>query len=295
MNIYFRVIGIWLACYVNLLTGTAVAGVNSPFIISGNFEGGIASGKFIYTVDSSGMGLKIRYYSPSIGKTIDYKVSKYDKCSAMVLYAIQDTNRVVIDGSCPGQGGQIYKNVYAWNANQKNWCLIREIIGEKADVSSGAVVSSERVSRVKGCATIGDVGAFTYESPSEVASEISREIRKFKGAKQNRDSLRIFLREMQDYDVSEISGHLSRENVGDINDLAFYLSRNGRSYEAIQVLETIVSDFPDRVVAKLNLADAYWDNSFKEKAKNLYRRYSEQMTVLNLGNEIPQRVWERIK
>ena len=64
---------------------------------------------------------------------------------------------------------------------------------------------------------------------------------------------------------------------------------------AIQLLEVLVRRFPGRVVAKLNLADAYWDSQLVQRAQRMYTLYIAQMTSLGKGSRIPARVYLRLE
>ena len=80
-----------------------------------------------------------------------------------------------------------------------------------------------------------------------------------------------------------------------MNDKAYYLEQMGVYKESIYILKKVISKDPDRVVAYLNIADAYWGNNEKEEAKESYKKYIDLMK--NQGknmNKIPQRVYDRI-
>ena len=262
-------------------------------VLTGNFESGSGLGKFVYGDNSS--GLSIDYYASSINKKLTYVVAKYDECSSMAMYKIPHTRQVAIDGSCSSQGGQIYQYVYEWKPSYSNWCLIREITGKKADITSGTVVPSEQVARVMNCFAIGVTGSYKYESSAQSAEDISEELRKFRVSAGNKPKLKEYLNSIPSYSVSELVSYITAGNVGDINDLAFYLSENGRTYDAIPILQEIAKKFPDRIVAKLNLADAYWDNGFKGQASPFYQEYFDKMIARGLGSRVPNRVIERTK
>lgn len=260
--------------------------------ISGNFEGGNTPGRFAYIPNSN--GLDIKYYSPSQKRDFSYFVEKFDECSSMAMYRIPNTRQVAIDGSCPSQGGQIYRYVYEWKDSHSTWCLVRVITGERAAISSGIIAPSEQVSRVKDCFPIGSTGPYKYESTAEVAQEISAELADFRVATRDGPALKRYLSSVPSYSISELAIYVNHSNEQDINDLAFYLSRNGRSYEAIRLLEEIVTRSPNRAVAKLNLADSYWDNSLKGWASAQYKAYQNEMLARGLGQKIPERVGKRI-
>jgi tetratricopeptide (TPR) repeat protein len=81
-----------------------------------------------------------------------------------------------------------------------------------------------------------------------------------------------------------------------MNDKAYYLEQAGAYKEAIHILNKIIDKKPDRVVAYLNIADAYWGISDTEEAGKSYRKYLELMKSQGKDlNRIPKRVYERIE
>ncbi|QDP85775.1 hypothetical protein FNJ88_09540 [Chryseobacterium sp. SNU WT5] len=90
---------------------------------------------------------------------------------------------------------------------------------------------------------------------------------------------------------------ITEANVNSYNDIAFYNSftKDGNN-SSIFLLKKIIHQFPDRVVAYLNLGDSYWANENKEQAEIVYKKYIEIMKTQNKDlSKIPQRVFERIK
>ena len=262
------------------------------FKITGDFEGAGTQGIFTYC--STPDGLSIDYYSPTSKRTQHYRVSNFDICSSMAMYQIPHSKQMAIDGSCSSQGGEIFRNVYAWNPTYKKWCLVREVTGEKPDITAGTVAPVERVARVVGCSEIGASGPYSYEPAGVVRAAIKGELRKFGDVSRNRNELKTFIASLPDYSVAEFASYVDSSTVEAINDLAFYLAEYGRSYVAIPLLTTIVTKFPDRIVAKLNLADAYWDNDMKTQAAEQYREYNKKMKRLGKSSLVPQRVLDRL-
>ncbi|NTZ86402.1 tetratricopeptide repeat protein [Burkholderia metallica] len=261
--------------------------------ITGDFEGIGKPGVFTSAVTHNGLG--VQYYSPSLQKTLSYRVERFDECSMMGMYIIPHTNLLAIDGSCSSQGGQIYRYIYKWNANNKDWCLIRQIGGEKADITSGTVVPTEDVLRVSGCATIGKNDSLTYESKDQVRKEIQDELGDLRKIARNQSLLERYIAEIPDFRVAELGAYIDADNVEDINNLAFYLGKYKRSGDAAELLQSLVKKFPSRTVARLNLADAYWDIGAKELAAPEYREYMRQMNEKGLSAKIPPRVLGRAK
>jgi hypothetical protein len=88
--------------------------------------------------------------------------------------------------------------------------------------------------------------------------------------------------------VHELTLIVSDDNVGPLNDYAYYLYRNKNSVLAALLLKEIHKKFPERVVAILNLADAYWDIGMKSDACPLYKEYIAKMKKNGKGGRIPQ-------
>ena len=77
------------------------------------------------------------------------------------------------------------------------------------------------------------------------------------------------------------------------NDLGFLFEQAGYYQEAVELLKHITLKHPDRVVAYLNLADAYWGLGKKELAQKAYNRYHENMIETGKQRRIPERVQSR--
>jgi hypothetical protein len=88
--------------------------------------------------------------------------------------------------------------------------------------------------------------------------------------------------------VYELTLIISNNNVGPLNDYAYYLYRSKNNVLAALLLREIHKKFPERVVATLNLADAYWDIGMKSDACPLYKEYIAKMTDSGKGERIPQ-------
>ena len=88
---------------------------------------------------------------------------------------------------------------------------------------------------------------------------------------------------------------LLKSNLREYNNIAYYLQQSKHNREAIFLLEKIIDYFPKRVVAYLNLADAYWGSSNHNKAIKSYREYVKLMKRKGLKNKIPAYVIKRLK
>jgi len=79
------------------------------------------------------------------------------------------------------------------------------------------------------------------------------------------------------------------------NNSAYYLERLNYFNEAIYILLPLIKEFPNRLVAYINLGDAYWGLNDTGNAKEAYQKYIELMKANGKGNKIPGRIWNRIK
>ncbi|MBU3917690.1 hypothetical protein KKA14_19355 [bacterium] len=103
--------------------------------------------------------------------------------------------------------------------------------------------------------------------------------------------LRPFL-ESKKYLEYEIS---NEEALSIINDYAFFLEQNNNFEESIEILRYIVEKKPDRIVAYINLGDAYYGNNEIDKANESYKKYVELMKNSKNEKKIPKRVYNRLK
>jgi tetratricopeptide (TPR) repeat protein len=89
---------------------------------------------------------------------------------------------------------------------------------------------------------------------------------------------------------------LSDANLVIYNDMGYYLEQAKAYAAAIYLLRAVLEKYPQRIVAHLNIADAYWGNGEPEKAKKHYEEYVRLMKSQNKDmSKIPQRVYDRIK
>ena len=86
---------------------------------------------------------------------------------------------------------------------------------------------------------------------------------------------------------------ISPENVGIYNDFGFFLEQSSKYKKAIELLEIITAKYPSRVVAHLNLADAYFGVGDSLKAKQSYTTYIQIMMERGKQTKIPARAFSR--
>ncbi len=86
------------------------------------------------------------------------------------------------------------------------------------------------------------------------------------------------------------------ENMDKLNNTAYYFEQSKNYKESIFLLKEIIKKEPNRVVAWLNIADAYWGNNQKKEAKEAYQKYISLMKSQKKDlKKIPQRAQERSK
>jgi len=121
--------------------------------LEGNFEG---TGRIEYfEYDPSNLSAGARYFSSSVNGVRFYNIRVAGECSLLQMYVPNNArNKVILDGSCAGQGSQIHQYVYQWDQRYQNWCLRNETTGERGDFTSE---TSERLInvKVKGCIPFG--------------------------------------------------------------------------------------------------------------------------------------------
>lgn len=213
------------------------------------------------------------------------------------IYADNNVKGIlIVDNSSMSRiGGELLLDVYKWFPNKSNWILIKRVGGVKADMVLDLSPPDMTVDHVKCCHVLGDSSDIETFSESEVNSELNNELEKISQQIQKKNIDGVLL-EVDQYKAAEYAKLLNDRNLILLNDLAFYLEKKDPMASAI-ILEKIVNKYPNRVVAKLNLADAYWAilEGNSPKIKQLYQQYKEAMIQKGLAKKIPARVFERTK
>jgi tetratricopeptide (TPR) repeat protein len=88
---------------------------------------------------------------------------------------------------------------------------------------------------------------------------------------------------------------VSKNNLVFLNDCGYYLQAAGDNESAVSVLNKVLKAFPDRAVAHLNIADAYYELGDVEPSRLHYRKYCEIMQKEGKDKKIPARAIERMK
>ena len=93
------------------------------------------------------------------------------------------------------------------------------------------------------------------------------------------------------YDAVDGSTSTMRgEEVEIFNDLGFFLEQAKRYKDAVGVLKAVLEVAPDRMVAYLNLGDAYLGLKDVSQAKAAYKEYQRLMLQSGKGSKIPKRI-----
>lgn len=100
---------------------------------------------------------------------------------------------------------------------------------------------------------------------------------------------------LQELIHQDSKNNITTKNVLQLNEKAYQYQQQGKYKEAIDLLQKILKAFPQRVVAYLNLGDAFWGNNEKDKAGTAYGKYADLMKEQNKDlTKIPSRVYERM-
>ncbi|KJZ66016.1 tetratricopeptide repeat protein [Pseudomonas fluorescens] len=86
----------------------------------------------------------------------------------------------------------------------------------------------------------------------------------------------------------------SSANQQTFNDIGYFWQQAGFNGDAIWLLTKVLTENPKRIVAYLNIADAYWSEGDKAAAAKNYKRYEELMTADGKQQKIPERVKQRV-
>ncbi|SFD05121.1 tetratricopeptide repeat protein [Pragia fontium] len=240
--------------------------------------------------------LHLSIYMSSINKNLTYEITPPDDNNFPVVHSSYKFDEIEVDSTYYSRQGQVYSQVYKWVPDKKQWLLVSVITGERSDPISGIFTPSLEIERVSCCRKIGEnQHSISYKSKSDVKNEINNELKKISDLlKENKSEHAI--KSINIYSAAEYVTTINDSNVVLLNDLAFFLAKKDNIASAI-ILKDIVDQYPSRVVAKLNLADVYWelgkDYNHYDKARTLYKEYKNEMIEKGLNKNIPKRVFLR--
>ncbi|AWH89621.1 tetratricopeptide repeat protein [Limnobaculum parvum] len=240
--------------------------------------------------------LHLTMYLSSVNERINYIIKPDDSEIIPSIHKSYKKGDIEVDSTYYSMGGQVYSEVYSWFLNEKQFFLTRVITGERADPISEVFFPSLKIDRVKCCRVLGSNEKYIIVPDVDVKKEVISSLRKIEvliNEKKTDDAISG----VSIYDAIEYADILDDNNVVLLNDLAFFLAKNDMISSGI-ILEKIVNNYPSRVVAKLNLADVYWElgkeyNKY-DKSKQLYKEYKDFMIEKGKGGKIPKRVFVRL-
>ncbi len=203
---------------------------------------------------------------------------------------------------------------FKWISGQKDWVLYKISTWAEPSRDEKYTLGGERVpvealfpqkfnvQRVACCTLFSQFSEsepnFNYLSNEDQLAEIKKDFKYILGKLPQGEKGELFYglddsgnkvrRSIPQELVYELTLIISKDNVGPLNDYAYYLYRSKNNVLAALLLREIHKNFPERVVATLNLADAYWDIGMKSDACLLYKEYIAKMTMNGKGERIPQ-------
>lgn len=83
---------------------------------------------------------------------------------------------------------------------------------------------------------------------------------------------------------------ISMSNVAYYNNIGYYLEKMEKYQLASKVLNEVINNSPDRIVAYLNIGDVYQGLGEKIKVKEYYQHYFNKMSDMGKESKIPSRV-----
>lgn len=244
------------------------------------------------TVDNT---LHLKMWLSSIDKEKSYIIKPADEDKIPTVHQSYKKGYLELDSTYYSVQGQIYIELYKWSLEKQDWILTKIITGERPDPANDILIPSLEVTYVECCSALGSVDPYKELTESIVQKDINERLEK-RISLYNSGKINEAIKDVDIYDAISYSTLLNDENLVFLNDLAFYLEKENPTASAL-ILEKIITKYPNRMVAKLNLADAYWAilEGNSPKIKQLYQEYKEAMIQKGLAKKIPTRVFERTK
>lgn len=240
--------------------------------------------------------LHIKMWLSSINKKMSYAVKLDDENKTPTIHRSYKKGYFELDSTYHGVQGDIYIELYKWSLDKKNWILTKIIIGETPDPLNDKFTPSLQVTNIECCHLLGS--NINYKKVDEAITQKKvNEILGYRISLYNKGKVEKAIKDIDIYDAVEYQAALNDKNLVFLNNLAFYLEENNPTASAI-ILEQILKKYPDRLAAKLNLADSYWSimgGNNAPKIRRLYQEYKDMMINKGLEEKIPKRVFERSK
>lgn len=204
-------------------------------------------------------------------------------------------------------GGSIkYYRTFSYNQRVKDWFLTKEITihGQM----SGEGYAPPKIEIVYHDGEVGLGGATIDKSKAETEAARDRSARLSKDLTALHDGLMGMYKDHKlatmpesTYDMGALAEMIdnvpvTEQIVETYNNIGFFLGENDEGvYGAVFVLDKVITAIPDRAVAYLNIADAYFKIQSLPQAKTAYAKYADLMKRQGTQKKIPQRALDRVK
>ncbi|PKQ61438.1 hypothetical protein BZG02_15915 [Labilibaculum filiforme] len=214
---------------------------------------------------------------------------------------IIDKGWVIITQKYSGTGSLSEVNYYyKWIEEKADWFYmgsldLYSIDYEEQEECSNFVPLATNINNTSNLDNTRSISIFDSVSYNNMKNKFCQSYTILKSEHERKDIVKRY--NLGIYDVFDYLNYIeiNVESVQKYNDIAFFLIEAGSCQQAIYILENVVSKFPQRTVAYLNLGDAYSSHGDYEEAKQAYQKYIELMKALGKECKIPQRVFDRIK
>jgi len=240
----------------------------------------------------------ISIYLSNNDKTIDFILeSKYEENGRIALYS-GFPGELIIEESCCGRDKRYYLDYYLYNEDYNNFILYKHL------ESNGILKENENHIDLL---NDEDIIVTFSNIPRGINGEKYNHIKlikpnRLKAKKELKRLSLVFKNKQKKYVVTNLFYFYSilnlypieKTNLTTYNNIAYYLQKAGSNKEAVYLLEKIITKYPNRTVAYYNLGDAYWALGDKQKAKEAYTTYTEQMCDAGKQKRIPKVVIDRI-
>ncbi|WP_324711334.1 hypothetical protein [Pseudomonas citronellolis] len=290
----------------------------------------LITGITIHAADLDGDGLDDTSRSSRLPDDLD--ISKLEIISSRTNKTLSGIFELGNGGVSPGYFSgdfSIYTNYstrnpdvstysFRWDENLQDWILYRlsswsepsrdeeySLNGQR--VPEELVLPTEfKVQRIKCCTKFSDFNRapeITAMTPDDQRKEILDDFKKIEMLLSEGKSSTLYKVTDKDkltiekipspdfaYELSTIVGTAKPENI---NNYAYFLQQNDENIPAAIILKSIHDKYPERIVATLNLTDAYWGLGMKKAACPLYVEYVSKMNNAGKRLKIPKSALQR--
>lgn len=221
------------------------------------------------------------------------------------VYSIEN-QEIIIHGSCCGRQKDTNIDYYKYISSINNWVLYKAIssshIGPEYSMKNNFLYFNDEVTKINylsGNQTLGGkILSGGHINAEGVKSEINKKLREkyvfWLSSYRNKEPFLIDEGLIQIAEWLYVS-ELSNDTVEMYNNIGYFLLEKNKYIQSIYLLEKIVQKFPDRIVAKLNLADALYKFGQIEQSAPLYKAYYQKMKSTKQLKKVPSYVKDRMR